>query len=535
MANAVEIAPKFLEQTKIRKVGKAVEFECILEAQPIGEIKWSKGGVAIKPGGRYTINAVSNGTNHVLTLKIAEVNASDSGDYLVKSTNPSGEASANIKLNLGLSKQPKAPNFPEKPIIRKDAETGEIVLSCKLEGIPKPDLTYFLNDKPISSQPGKLIFVYKEVGADLYDCEIRIAIPTPNDGGAYKIKATNSVGQSNASINLNLSTKASKDEPPRFRPSSIRKDDKTVVIETKCTGVPTPLFTWTKGTVELSPRIGKLEMASTTDGPVFIQILKIMNFTDGDADLYTCSARNKAGEAKATHSLKVPKVLAAPAVIYKLNQAIIELMLEGDQEPTIIWRKYDKIITLDSRFKQNIKIERGRVIITLMVGNLTEADNGSYECEISSPCGSTKTEFFIKSGDKHDGRQDDLPKLASKPCDAVEEVGATYSMKITYSGPTAPDVKILRRGLDVSTDSRALVKVDPTTKSISFIIRNLKPGDAGSYTVQLSSRGQQCDSATFQLNIQEKYHRNKIHDDTYYHAPRIHPQHSPLNYVPAAG
>lgn len=100
----VGIAPKFLEQTKIRKVGKAVEFECVLEAQPIGDIKWSKAGVVINPGGRYTINATSNGSKHVLTLQIADVNAGDGGDYKVTSKNASGEASANIKLNLGQSK-----------------------------------------------------------------------------------------------------------------------------------------------------------------------------------------------------------------------------------------------------------------------------------------------------------------------------------------------------------------------------------------------------------------------------------------------
>ncbi|VDL60884.1 unnamed protein product, partial [Hymenolepis diminuta] len=510
------IAPKFLEQTKIRKVGKAVEFECVLEAQPIGDIKWLKGGVVINPGGRYTINVVSNGSKHVLTLNIADVNPSDGGDYQVKSKNPNGEASANIKLNLGQSKQPKAPQFPEKPVIRKDAATGEIVLYCKLEGSPKPDLTYFLNDKPISPQPGKLTFVYKESGPDVYDCEIRIASPRPNDGGAYKIKATNLAGESNASINLNLSAKVSKDEPPRFQPSSVGKDGKTVSIEAKCTGIPAPTFTWTKGALELKPRIGKFEMNSRVDGPIFIQLLRIMNFTAADADVYICNAMNSAGEAKAVHTLKVPKVLAAPTVTYMSTQAIIEILLEGDQKPAIVWQKDDKIITLDSRFKQDIKIEGGRVIITLTVGNLTKADNGSYECEITNPYGSTKTKFSIKSGgDKQDGKQENnMPKLTSKPFDASEETGGTYSMKVTYAGSTAPDVKILRRGLDVSTDSRALIKVDHTAKSIYFTIRSLKKEDAGSYTVQLSSRGQECDSTTFHLNIQEKMDNTGANDAT---------------------
>ncbi|VUZ51814.1 unnamed protein product, partial [Hymenolepis diminuta] len=365
----------------------------------------------------------------------------------------------------------------------------------------------------------------------------RIASPRPNDGGAYKIKATNLAGESNASINLNLSAKVSKDEPPRFQPSSVGKDGKTVSIEAKCTGIPAPTFTWTKGALELKPRIGKFEMNSRVDGPIFIQLLRIMNFTAADADVYICNAMNSAGEAKAVHTLKVPKVLAAPTVTYMSTQAIIEILLEGDQKPAIVWQKDDKIITLDSRFKQDIKIEGGRVIITLTVGNLTKADNGSYECEITNPYGSTKTKFSIKSGgDKQDGKQENnMPKLTSKPFDASEETGGTYSMKVTYAGSTAPDVKILRRGLDVSTDSRALIKVDHTAKSIYFTIRSLKKEDAGSYTVQLSSRGQECDSTTFHLNIQEKHHRSQTHDDTYYHPPRIHPQHCPLSHVPAAG
>lgn len=81
-----------------------MEFECILEAKPIGDVKWSKGGAVINPGGRYSTKAVTNGNKHVLTLQIADINVNDGGDYVVFSKNASGEASANIKLNLGQSK-----------------------------------------------------------------------------------------------------------------------------------------------------------------------------------------------------------------------------------------------------------------------------------------------------------------------------------------------------------------------------------------------------------------------------------------------
>nr|CDS16821.1 titin [Echinococcus granulosus] len=518
MTSAVGIAPKFTEQPKIRKIGKAVEFECILEAKPIGDVRWSKAGALINPGGRYTIKAVTNGNKHVLTLQIADINANDGGEYVVFSKNASGEASANIKLNLGQSKpQLKAPKFPEKPVIRKDAATGEIVLACSLEGNPRPELTYFLNDRQISSQPGKLTFIYKEAGSDVYDCEIRIANPTPNDGGGYKIKAVNSAGESNASINLNLSAKASKDEAPKFQPSSVRKDGKAVVIEARCTGVPAPKFNWTKGGVELKPRVGKYELSSRIDGPVFVQILRILNFIDVDADVYVCNAKNMAGESKATHTIKVPKIIGAPKVTYVMKQAVVELQAEAaEQEPTIVWRKNGKTVTLDNRFKQSIRTEGGRVIITLSVDPVTEADNGTYECELTNSYGSTKSQFVIKAA-KDEG---ELPKLVSKPSDVSEEEGSTLSMRMNYSGSTAPTVKISRRGVDVTLDSRALVKVDHPNKSISLTIRSLKPEDVGTYTVQLSSRGQQCDSATFNVTVQEQ-HRADMHH--LQHASRIHP------------
>ena len=77
-------------------------------------------------------------------------------------------------------------------------------------------------------------------------------------------------------------------------------------------------------------------------------------------------------------------------------------------------------------------------------------------------------------------------------------------MRVNYKGSTAPDAKVLRRGVDVTMDSRSVVKVDSVNKSISLTIRSLKPEDAGAYTIQLSSRGEQCDSATFNLTVQEQ-------------------------------
>lgn len=67
-------------------------------------------------------------------------------------------------------------------------------------------------------------------------------------------------------------------------------------------------------------------------------------------------------------SFDSPKVIGAPKVTYQMKQAIVELQAEAaEQEPTLVWRKNGRTVTLDTRFKQSIRTEGSRVIITLSV------------------------------------------------------------------------------------------------------------------------------------------------------------------------
>ncbi len=77
-------------------------------------------------------------------------------------------------------------------------------------------------------------------------------------------------------------------------------------------------------------------------------------------------------------------------------------------------------------------------------------------------------------------------------------------MKFTYSASAAPDVKILCKGADVASNPRGSVKVDHGSKSIMLTLKSLKSDDAGQFTIQLSSGGKVCDTASFKLKVQEQ-------------------------------
>ncbi|VDK88965.1 unnamed protein product [Dibothriocephalus latus] len=505
------IAPKFTDKPKIKQAGKNVVFECTLTADPIGEISWSKEGTAIASGGRYKAGVQSSGTNHTLTLEISQINAQDGGDYAVLAKNAFGESSASIKLNLGTKAQPpKAPKFPNKPEIRKDKDTNEIVLSCLLEGKPKPELTFYLADKAIEEKPGKRTFVVTPLSEDNYTVEIRIASPTPEDGGNYRINAKNAAGESNASISLNLQAKEKTgDQPPAFEPSSIRKDGKAVVIECRCTAKPAPTFKWLKGSLEVRPRVGKYERKSTKDGAVYVEVLRILNFASIDADSYILVAKNSGGEAKATNVLKFPKVIGKPNITYSENnkKATIEVKCESSEACTVTWKKGATLLKDGGRFTIKNTQEEGTAVAVLTIDQLTEADNGIYDCEFTNSFGSVKATGSIKVQEyETEGPQkSSIPKLTSKPENKTAEPGSTVIIKLGYNGgTTAPVVKFLKRGLDVTTDSRAVVRVDTFGKTVSMTLRSVKAEDQALYTVQLLSGGKVCDTASFSLNVEKK-------------------------------
>ncbi|OON23301.1 immunoglobulin I-set domain protein [Opisthorchis viverrini] len=96
--------PKFPDKPKIRQAGKSVIFEVILQAAPAPELRWTKGGVEIKSGGRFKTGCQTTGSQHLLSLEINPVTADDGGEYLVTAKNRLGDSTATINLNIGAPK-----------------------------------------------------------------------------------------------------------------------------------------------------------------------------------------------------------------------------------------------------------------------------------------------------------------------------------------------------------------------------------------------------------------------------------------------
>ena len=94
------------------------------------------------------------------------------------------------------------PTFTERPVIRQsEDEPNKIIFECRLVGEPRPDITWFHNDKQIVETDRHKYSI--ELDAKLYFlCRLEIANVDARDMGCYKAVARNASGEGHATINL---------------------------------------------------------------------------------------------------------------------------------------------------------------------------------------------------------------------------------------------------------------------------------------------------------------------------------------------
>ncbi|TGZ63952.1 hypothetical protein CRM22_006631 [Opisthorchis felineus] len=500
------IQPKFPDKPKIRQAGKAVIFEVILEADPAPELRWTKGGVEIKSGGRFKTGCQTTGSQHLLSLEINPVTADDGGEYLVTAKNRLGDSTATINLNIGAPKSAanKAPRFPEKPEIRMDKAKGEVIMSCKLEAKPKATLTWFLNDKEIQEIPGKRFWAVRDQPDDLYILEIHIVAPKPEDGGTYRINAKNAAGDSNANINLNLQGQKSAAKAPAFEKPRIFQDNngKDVVLECRSTGDPGPNYTWYQNGRELKPRAHKFDMSSSKDGAVFVNTLRLISFMTADSGTYTLVAKNQHGDATATMEVKMPRIVGLPNVRFENNnqQAVLEIKVDAGSQPVFTWSQAGKAIVIGGRYGTNVQLEGAVHKVELIISDLIEKDSGTYDCEITNGVGTAFQSVNFKVPPKESKAT--LPQIIGYPGNQSVDAGRTFILTVDYSaGSVTPQARVTKNGIDLTSNKRGTVRVDAAKRSIVITLKNVRAEDKGAYLLQLLSEGTVCDKTSFDLDV----------------------------------
>ncbi|XP_046661140.1 obscurin isoform X2 [Homalodisca vitripennis] len=214
---------------------------------PVPDVAWTKDGVPLEPSSR--ISMTCDGTK--VGLEINPCKPEDAGTYSCKLTNPLGEAKEEAKGTV--RKIYQRPIFTQKFNDLQQLPTYDAKLTGRVTGVPKPEVTWYKDDKPISEsnkyrlkRDGDTVCLYVQ------DC-------CPADTGIYKCVAYNREGEDTCKAELEVVDKLErkpKAEPPMF----LKKIGDCEVFKgmtakfTACAmGYPEPDVEWFRGNDKLFP------------------------------------------------------------------------------------------------------------------------------------------------------------------------------------------------------------------------------------------------------------------------------------------
>uniref|UniRef100_A0A3Q0SBE9 Neural cell adhesion molecule L1 n=1 Tax=Amphilophus citrinellus TaxID=61819 RepID=A0A3Q0SBE9_AMPCI len=338
--------------TKMVLKGETLELECIAEGLPTPDISWQKDGGEL-PSNRMSYH------NFKKTLKISDVSEDDGGNYRCTATNNMGTVHHIIKVTVKAA--PFWVSVPRNLILAPN-ETG--MLTCRVNGEPKPRIDWFVNGVPIENTP-------EDPSRKVEDDTVILSNVQSGSSAVYQCNASNEFGYLLANAFVSVLA-----EPPRVLtpPNQVYQviTNNPALLHCASFGSPIPTITWFKDS-QISIRNADPYVIHE-NGTLEINVAQPLN-----SGKYTCIAGNNLG-IKENHvflEVKEPtRILKQPEykVVQRGMSAVFECKVKHDPSliPTVTWLKDKGELPDDERFEVDAD--------SLTIKDVTDEDEGTYTC-----------------------------------------------------------------------------------------------------------------------------------------------------------
>ncbi|KAK2858908.1 hypothetical protein Q5P01_003528 [Channa striata] len=342
--------------TKMVLRGETLVLECIAEGLPTPDISWQKDGGEL-PVSRTSFH------NFNKMVKISDVNEADAGNYRCTATNNMGTAHHTIKVTVKA-----APFWVSAPrnLILAPNETG--ILTCRVDGEPKPKISWFINSVPIENAP-------VDQSRKVEDNTVVLSNVQSGSSAVYQCNASNEFGYLMANAFVSVIA-----EPPRVLtpPDQVYQvvTNNPALLHCSSFGSPIPTITWFKDT----------QTSIKNDDPYVIHengTLEIHVAQPLNSGKYTCIATNNLGRQENHVYLEVKeptRILKQPEykVVQRGMRAVFECRVKHDPSliPTMTWLKDNRELPADKRFEVDID--------SLTIKEVMDGDEGTYTCVINT-------------------------------------------------------------------------------------------------------------------------------------------------------
>uniref|UniRef100_A0A336LRZ8 CSON014789 protein n=1 Tax=Culicoides sonorensis TaxID=179676 RepID=A0A336LRZ8_CULSO len=410
------------------------------------------------------------------------------------------------------------PRFIEKlqpTITEKDKP---VLLTCKVEGTPFPDITWFFNDVELFASEQYVMTIIENVAT------LEIVKATPKDVGIYSCQAKNEGGIATTRTNIIVQEPEETGIAPSFiTPLKIEvpEDKDKAKVTCQVHGIPQPIVKWYKEDVEI---VNCEETIITYDETTGHTVLEVNNPEKNRPIVYTIEAENKFGRAIGRANVfiqehlieKKPEKLKAPKIITPLRAQIVktgstlvfDCKYEGLPQPTVKWFKNGKEIKVEEEEEVTIITEEYRS--RLEIRNVNRKRTGKYEIVATNKAGEAKSSGSVVVSDTKD-EQVKAPRFIKPLTPKIVAEGEVVILEATVESHPTSSFQWFYHQTPIKSSNETRI-VTNENKSV-LIIESFTRRSSGAYTCRAENvAGSVTSTAT--VEILEEVHMEEVTEFT---------------------
>ncbi|CAI5439881.1 unnamed protein product [Caenorhabditis angaria] len=453
-------APTFIKDIEDQtvKFGEPAIFETTVRGNPTPEVVWFINGHKMDSSSPGVKIEQLNNHDHKMTIDSAQY----AGTVLCRAENVVGRFETKARLVVQAVEKPKKPaRFTEKLTDKSEQVDGSVVFEVRVEGEPKPTVTWFLNS--IKLEQSDRIEIRE------FDGSIKIQIKNLKleDCGELKAVAENSEGKDETTAKLSVNKKPF---APEFdlRPKTITVEKgEEARFEAHAFGIPPPTYSWSiNGRKVRDGQDGaRVTSSSEFDGASILHIDTATYFSDTQQWTISVVAENSLGADETGAQLVVtPKKESTPAPNTNNQQNEITM------ETTLISSTSTSSIQIEhNSSSSNIVIQTSQPQENTVLQTTSEVRRTESSTSISSTTPKRRVSFA-----EDDIKKDIIPverKASRGSRGSPTETHITSETRVETSESTETSRKSLELAkspteVEVSTTSEK-TSVEPTKKEAS--------------------------------------------------------------------
>ncbi|CAK8691082.1 unnamed protein product [Clavelina lepadiformis] len=403
---------------------ETISLRCVIvEGNPFPTIIWSKGRTRLEEGSRVRFTAQGQ------VLEISKAKTMDTGRYRCTAFNDAGEDSKSFDVEVQTS-----PVFPSgDEISQVDVNEGSpLHIQCKINAVPTPELTWYKDGIPLTSNEDVYIFPGGRT--------LQIASAKPTDEGSYTCVATNKVGSDEKQTDVSVNVPPTIGNGNNNLPVVVRESiNNPFTLRCPVTGSPQPTITWYKNGIPIDTNDVKYDV--DVDG----EVLTVINGQQSDSGNYDCRAKNKAGQDSKIFqvAIQVPPTIAGEPYERRevmQNSAVVMFCdASGIPDPTLSWYKDGQPLgTANVRYSV---LSQGRL---LMVPRVQPSDDGDFTCVAVNVVGRANKTYEVVTYV--------APVLPTTSGDITVDQGQTATFSCENTAVPLPKVQWTKNGRPLNLD-----------------------------------------------------------------------------------